>query len=130
MKQRREKRKFSAEFKKGLIEKIQSGEATVSQLAKQHELTVTMICRWKRQLREQQLDVAVDNAPRVQHAGVNPKYVRHLEEKLREANEKLGELYIVVDGLKKVREDLGRTKSASSFIVSDASWAQLKRRAR
>lgn len=125
---RRTKRTFSAEFKKEIINKIQTGEATVTQLAEQHDLTVTMICRWKRQMREELLDSAVDQAPRVERAGVDPRYVRQLEEKLRLANEKLGELYIVVDGLKKVREDLARTKSASSLIVTGASLDPLKRR--
>lgn len=55
---RRQKRTFSAEFKNEIVSKVLSGEATVSQLAEQHDLTVTMICRWKRQLRED------DHAPR------------------------------------------------------------------
>lgn len=128
MTRRQAKRKFSAEFKSEIVNKILRGEATVSQLAEQHDLTVTMICRWKRQMREEQLDTAVDQAPRVERAGVDPKYVRQLEEKLRQANEKLGELYIVVEGLKKVREDLARTKSASSLIVTGTRLDRLKRR--
>ena len=130
MNQKKKYRTFSSEFKNEIVRKVLSGEATVTQLAKDHDLTVTMICRWKRQMRENQLDGAVDQAPRVEQSGVDPKYVRHLEEKLREANEKLGELYVVVDGLKKIRGELGHTKSASSYIVSGQSWAPLKRRAR
>jgi transposase-like protein len=129
MKTRREKRYFSPEFKKEIVEKVKAGVSTVSQLAVEHDLTVGMICRWKRQMREGEIDAAVDQAPRVENSGVNPKYVRHLEEKLRDANEKLGELYIVVEGLKKI-EGLGYTKSASSFIVSGPNWAPLKRRAK
>lgn len=130
MKQRRARRQFSEKFKIEIIEKIKSGQITVAQAAADHDLTATQIYQWKRQLRDKQLDVAVDSAPRVQHSGVNPKYVRHLEEKLREANEKLGELYLAVDCLKKVHGDPGRTKNANSFIVTDTSWARLKRRAK
>lgn len=126
---RRQKRHFSAEFKNEIVSKVLSGESTVSELAQKHDLTVTMICRWKRQMREEALDTAVNQAPRVQRAGVDPKYVRQLEEKLRTANEKLGELYVVVEGLKKVREDLGRMKSASSLIVTGTSSDPSKRRA-
>lgn len=129
MKTRREKRYFSPEFKKEIVEKVNAGVATVSQLAEEHDLTVGMICRWKRQMREGEIDAAVEQAPRVEHAGINPKYVRHLEEKLREANEKLGELYIVVEGLKKI-EELGSTKNASSYIVTGTNWGPLKRRAK
>jgi transposase-like protein len=125
---RRQKRSFSAEFKKEIVKKILSGEATVTELAEQHDLTVTMICRWKRQMREDELDMAVEKAPRVERAGVDPRYVRHLEEKLKTANEKLGELYIVVEGLKKVREDLARTKNASSLVVTGTTLDPLRRR--
>jgi transposase-like protein len=110
------------------VKKILSGEATVTELAEQHDLTVTMICRWKRQMREDELDMAVEKAPRVERAGVDPRYVRQLEEKLKTANEKLGELYIVVEGLKKVREDLARTKNASSLVVTGTILDPLKRR--
>lgn len=128
MKTRREKRYFSPEFKKEIVEKVKLGLATASELAQEHDLTVGMICRWKRQMREGEIDAAVEQAPRVEHAGINPKYVRYLEEKLREANEKLGELYIVVEGLKKIEE--GSTKNASSYIVTGTNWGPLKRRAK
>lgn len=130
MTQRREKRYFSLEFKKEILGKIDRREATVAQLSSQHGLSTSVIYGWRRKLRENELDVAVDQAPRVERAGVDPRYVRHLEEKIREANERLGELYIVVEGLKKIQGAPGHTKNASSFIASGMSLAQLKRRAK
>ena len=124
---KKDRRVFSVEFKREIVAKAASGEK-VSALAKLHNLTVNTIYSWRRQLRDKELDQAVDQAPRVKQSGVNPKYVRSLEEKLREANEKLGELYIVVEALKKM--DQGSTKSASSYIVTGRPWAQLKRRAK
>ena len=50
--------------------------------------------------------------------------------KLREANEKLGEMYVVVEGLKKVREDFVRTRNASSFPATAGNMARLKRPAK
>lgn len=124
---KKDKRVYSNEFKKEILTKAAQGEK-ISELARLHDLTVNTIYSWRRQMRDQELDAAVDQAPRVKQSGVNPKYVRSLEEKLREANEKLGELYIVVEALKKM--DPGSTKSASSYIVSGRPWAQLKRRAK
>src|SRR5580658_2890140 len=98
MTERKERRSFSAEFKKGILEKSDQGLASISQLAIEHDLTVGMICRWRREAREGEISEAVEKAPRVEHSGVDPKYVRSLEEKLKIANEKLGELYIVVEG--------------------------------
>ena len=112
MTQTRERRAFTIEFKREILAKAAGGEK-VSDLATQHGLTVQTIYSWRRQLRDRELDEAVDRAPRVQQSGVNPRYVRELEEKLRAANEKLGELYIVVDALKKVEQ--GSKKSASSY---------------
>ena len=127
MKKSIERRVFTVEFKKEILAKAASGEK-ISELARLHGLTVQIIYYWRRQLRDQELDAAVDQAPRVKQSGVSPKYVRSLEEKLREANEKLGELYIVVEALKKMEP--GFTKSASSYIVTGRPWAQSKRRAK
>jgi len=128
MKNKKTARQFSKEFKKELVDKINSGEATMGELAEQHKIRANLLSRWKREFREGELDSAVDQAPRVQQQGVDPKYVRQLEHRLRESNEKLGELYIVVEGLKKVRADLGFTKNVNSLIVTGTSLAPLKRR--
>ncbi len=125
------KRQFSVEFKKQILEEAAKGDATISELAARHDLTVTMICRWRRQLRDRELDRSVAEAPRaiVAQEGVDPRYVRELEAKLRAANEKLGELYIVVEDLKKVGLVPGHTKNASSFGGTQSAWARYKRRA-
>jgi len=124
---KKDRRVFSDEFKREIVAKAAGGEK-ISELARIHSLTVNTIYCWRRQLRDKELDQAIDQAPRVKQSGINPKYVRSLEEKLREANEKLGELYIVVEALKKM--DPGSLKSASSYIVSGRPWARLKRRAK
>lgn len=127
MTQRRPRRKFTKAFKKEILAKVASGEAPAD-LATQHGIGVTLISSWKRQMREQELDAAVDEAPRVKQSGINPKYVRDLEEKLRESNEKLGQLFLVVEGLKKM--DPRFAKNAGSFIVTGTSLGQSKRRAK
>lgn len=126
---RRERRTFSTEFKKEILNLVDRGESTVSEMAEKHDLTVTMICRWRRQLREEVIEESVEKAPRVERLGVDPRYVRSLEDQLRTANEKLGELYIVVDGLKKIQNQTS-TKNASSFVVTGKSWDQRRKPAK
>jgi transposase-like protein len=130
MTEKKEPRNFTTEFKKEIIAKIANGEATVGELSKQHNLRPNMIYRWRRELRDGEIDVKVEKAPRVEKSGVDPKYVRHLEEKLREASEELGKLYLVVEGLKKIHQDPKSTKNASSFVVTGTSWARSKGRAK
>ena len=127
MTQNNKPRVFSIEFKREILAKADGCEK-ISDIASQHNLTVQTIYNWRRQLRDKELDVVVARAPRVEESGVNPKYVRHLEEKLREANEKLGELYIVVDALKKM--DQGSMKNANSYIASGKPWVRSKGRAK
>ena len=126
---RRDRRTFSTEFKKEILNLADRGEVTIADLAKKHDLTITMICRWRRQLRDEVIEESVQNAPRIEKLGVDPRYVRQLEDQLRTANEKLGELYIVVDGLKKIQNQTP-TKNASSFIVTGRSWDQRRKPAK
>lgn len=129
MARRRDRRTFSTEFKKEILNLADRGEVAIADLAKKHDLTITMICRWRRQLRDEVIEESVMSAPRIEKLGVDPKYVRQLEDQLRTANEKLGELYIVVDGLKKIQSQIP-TRSASSFIVTGRSWDRPKKLAK
>ena len=83
---RRTKRHFSSEFKNQILSEAERG-TPLTELARIHDLTVTMICRWKRQLRDGEIDQTIERAPKAS-AGVDTRYVRELEMKLREANEK------------------------------------------
>lgn len=127
---RKPKRHFSIEYKKQILDEVARGDTPMTEIAAREDLTVTMICRWRRQLRDAELDSAVESAPKAEipGEGINPRYVRELEAKLREANEKLGELYIVVEGLKKVGLVQGSMKSANSFVATQSSLARYKRR--
>lgn len=120
-------KQFPFELKKEVLGKVAQG-AKVADVAEEYGITVQAVYGWKRKMRDQELDSVVEKAPRVKHSGINPKYVRSLEEKLRESNEKLGELYLIVDALKKM--DQGSLKSASSYIVTGKPWDRLKRRAK
>jgi transposase-like protein len=122
---KKQKRQFSTEFKRQILAEAADGRP-LTDLAREHDLTVNMICRWRRQLRDQELDRAVEQAPRAEpgHGGAELRYVRELEAKLREANEKLGEMYVVVESLKKVRADFERMRRSSSFVATRSGMAR------
>jgi transposase-like protein len=128
---KRTKRQFSADFKKQILDEAAGGRS-LTDLAHEHDLTVTMICRWKRQTRDGEIDSAVEAAPRAQVGtpGADLRYVRELEMKLRESNEKLGEMYVVVEGLKKIQADSQRMRSARSFVATANTMGRLKRPAK
>lgn len=121
---KKESKRFSVEEKRAILARFKVGESPAD-LAALYNITPRTIYHWRRQLREAELDVAVEKAPRVVTEGVNPKYVRELEEKLRAANERLGALYIIVEDLKKMGQP---TTNASSYIATRRPWGQSKRR--
>lgn len=128
--EKRARRQFSAEFKKIILHQIASGEKTLSDISKEHELDSNIIARWRREAREGALDARVAQAPKVERQGVDPRYVRQIEEELRKSREKIGELTMEIDILKKLDQFSQRMKNANSSAVTDVTLAQLKRRAK
>jgi len=49
----RERRSFSSDFKKQIVESIVSGSATQAELAREHRISPVMINRWKKDYRNQ-----------------------------------------------------------------------------
>jgi transposase len=45
----RTRRKFTAEFKSGVVLQVLSGERTVAEVCREHELTAQMVSDWKAQ---------------------------------------------------------------------------------
>ncbi len=80
MARRRDRRTFSIEFKKEILNLADRGEVAIADLAKKHDLTITMICRWRSQLRDEVIEESVMSAPRIEKLGVDPNYVRQLED--------------------------------------------------
>jgi transposase-like protein len=48
----RERRSFSNDFKKQIVESILSGSATQAELAREHRISPVMISRWKKDYRK------------------------------------------------------------------------------
>ena len=96
-------RKFSLEFKKNLVEEIKSGALTIAQAVRQHELSPTLIYRWRDQYEHGKLN----NEPTERGA---------FENKIAELERKVGQQAMEIDLLKKAREHYARSLREKSSV--------------
>lgn len=85
------RRTFTIEFKQAVVAQLLSGQATFSQLCREHQLAVSVLRRWKMQEETGTL------------SGASLQKEHHLERENRFLKEKLAELYLQVELLKKVQ---------------------------
>jgi transposase-like protein len=106
------RRRFDAAFKKRLLDEIDNGRVTLNQAAEQHHIHATVICRWRRALKEGRLKDRSGGAE------------KRLSEEVRQYKELAGSLAMEVDWLKKALSAFQHTRSASSSVVTSSNWAQ------
>ena len=92
------KRKFSLEFKKNLVEEIKTGVISMAQAIRQHELCYTVLYRWKEQYERGQLNN-------------EPSEIGAMKNKIAELERKVGQQAMEIDLLKKAREHYVRSLS-------------------
>lgn len=85
------RRTFTLEFKQAVVAQLLSGQATFSQLCREHQLSVSVLRRWKSQYEEGSL------------SGASLQKEHRLERENRFLKEKVAELYLQVELLKKVQ---------------------------
>ena len=108
------KRKFDIEFKKQIVSEVESGQMTLTAVAKQYQLSPGLIVKWRQQLREGTL-VSGPNAQE-----------RLLEAELAKYRELCGKQAFELVWLKKTFEYFKRSKSESSSVVTSANWEASK----
>ena len=99
-------RQHNDEFKRALIASIDSGEITKGEAARQHDLSTSLIDRWRKQ---------IHNGTMKTHP--SPRE-RQLEKELDKYKKKVGEMTIKIDLLKKLNETYGSTKRSTGYIVT------------
>lgn len=99
-------RHFEDDFKRDLIARIDSGELTKSQAARENNLSGSVIDRWQRQIHEGSMRV---------HPNANEK---KLLRELDMYKKKVGELTLQIDLLKKLDEDLASMRRSNGYIVT------------
>jgi len=109
----KQRRKFETGFKQQIVQEVESGLRSVSAASRKHQMAGSVIDRWRRQAQQGGLDTAPS------------AHERLLERENRELKERLAELYLEVDHLKKLGDWLRRHKSVSTSVITAESLARL-----
>ena len=92
---------------------MESGLLSVSAASRKYQISGSVIDRWRQQSRQD----ALESAPSVRE--------KALERENRELKEKLAELYLEVEHLKKLGDWLRRHKSVSTSVITAESLPRL-----
>ena len=114
----KQRRKFEVGFKKQLVAEIELGRMTPGAAARQHQISPSVIKRWVDQSREGTLQAG----PSVRE--------KALERENRELKEKLAELYLQVEHLKKMGDYARRRKSAATSVITSQNLDQFRKGAK
>lgn len=109
----KQRRKFETGFKQQIVQEVESGLLAVSAASRKHQISGSVIDRWRRQARQGGLQAA---------PSVREKF---LERENRELKEKLAELYLENDHLKKLGDWLRQRKSVTTSVITAESLARL-----
>ncbi len=109
----KQRRKFETGFKQQIIQEVESGLLSVSAASRKYQISGSLIDRWRRQARQGGLDTP----PSARE--------RSLERENRELKERLAELYLEVDHLKKLGDWLRRHKNGTTSVITAESLARL-----
>ncbi len=105
----KQRRKFETGFKQQIIQEVEAGLLTVSAASRKYQIAGSVIDRWRRQARQGGLE----GGPSVRE--------RVLDRENRELKEKLAELYLENEHLKKLADWLRRHKSVSTCVITAES---------
>jgi len=111
----RERRSFSNDFKKQIVESIVSGSATQAELARKHRISPVMINRWKKDYKAGKF-----------FENVSSQDMAKLELRIRDLERLVGRLTLENEMLKKIRDLDNKEKKDSSSIVTSRDWDRSK----
>ena len=109
----KQRRKFETGFKQQIVQEVESGLVSVSAASRKHQISGSVIDRWRQQARQGGLETA---------PSVREKF---LERENRELKERLAELYLEVDHLKKIGDWLRRHKNETTSVITAQSLTRL-----
>ena len=112
----RKYRSFSSEFKRELVADIDAGKYSISEAAREHNISRTLIDRWFHQIHEG----TFINRP-------TPRE-KQLEKELEKAQAKIGQMTLIIDALKKIQKIPQYTRKSNGSVVTIENLAsQLKK---
>jgi transposase-like protein len=109
----KQRRKFEPGFKQQIVQEVDSGLLSVGAASRKYQISGSVLDRWRRQARQGGLDTAPSARERL------------LERENRELKERLAELYLEVDHLKKLGDWLRRHKNGATSVITAESLARL-----
>src|SRR2546425_7368669 len=112
------RRKFSLEFKQQVLAEIASGQKSLSQAAREYQVSAGVINRWRQQAEEDRLSATPSARERA------------LEVEIERLKAKIGELVMQNDFLKKFQSFVQRQKSVDSSVISGRNWDRLRKHAK
>jgi transposase-like protein len=117
----RVRRKFSEEFKANLVRQIEEKKITASAASRKHQISGGLVYTWMRR-----------------YSGVDPASIpakptsreKELERENATLKEKVADLFMEVELLKKLEDFVAKKRSASSLIYTSSNWARYKKGAK
>lgn len=111
----RERRSYSNDFKKQVVESILSGSSTQAELAREHRISPVMISRWTKDYKAGKF---FENA--------TSQDMAKLELRIRDLERLVGRLTLENEVLKKIRDLDTKEKKDTLSIVTSRDWDQSK----
>src|SRR5688572_8499627 len=111
-------RRYDLAFKRELIDQIEAKQLTVSQAARHHRISRSLIDRWLDQHRHQVL------------GGRRSERERELEIENEKLKTKVGDLIMQMDHLKKWQAWVRQQKNADTSVITAKNWAQFRKPAK
>ena len=109
----KQRRKFETGFKQQIVSEVESGLVSLSAASRKYQISGSVIDRWRQQARQGGLEAAPSVREKV------------LERENRDLKERLAELYLEVDHLKKLGDWLRRHKNGTTSVITAQSLARL-----
>ena len=112
------RRKFETEFKRRLIAKIEAGQLTVREAAREHQLSRSLVEYWRDQYTNNRL---IDRPSSRE---------RQLEAENEKLKAKIGDLVMQMDHIKKLQTWVQRKKNADTSVITAKNWEQFRKPAK
>jgi transposase-like protein len=111
----KQRRKFEVGFKQQIVQEVETGLMSLTAAARKYQISSSVIDRWRHKARQGGLQ-----------AGRSVRE-KALERENRELKEKLAELYMQVEHLKKMDDWLRRQRSANTCVITAQNLAQFQK---
>ena len=114
------RRKFEPEFKRQMVEQVETGQITMAQAAREYQISRSLIERWRKQYRSN-VSALADQPSRQE---------RQLEAENEKLKAKIGDLVMQIEHLKKLQVWVRQRKSANTSAITSNNLDQFRKRAK